>query len=205
MRRRDLLLLAGSGLVLAACGGGGSVPRDSFYRLTIDDPGRRYGMPVLDGTVEVTRFEADGLTSERAVIYQESGPALRQYSYHYWVDSPTLLLQEAVVNALRQSRAARRVVTPGARVRSDYQVTGKLNQLQHTIREGGAEVVIALDINVTRTADGRLVLHKRYIERAPVLGEGVPAAVEEFQTALTGVAARLLDDLAEANGVESTG
>lgn len=202
LRRRDLLMLAGGGLTLVACGGGGSVPQDSFYRLTIDDPGRRYGKPLLDGTVEVTRFEADGLTSERALVYQESGPTLRQYRTHYWVDTPTRLLQEATVKALRAAEAAPRVVTPDARVRSDYRVAGRLERLQHSPGDGGAAgVIVAAEFEVTQARSGGLVLLRRYETRREVVDDSVPAAAVAFRDALTDIMGRFLDDLAEANGV----
>lgn len=203
MRRRDLLTLAGGALLLTACGSTGPVQQDSFYRLSIDDPGRRFGQPLLDGTVEVGRFSADGLTSERAIVHTGAGPGLRQYNYHYWVDSPTRLIQEAVVKALRVGEAAPRIVTAGTRVPADYRVTGKLGRLHHETGETGetgADVVVELEISVIDARSNTLVMVGDYSARRRVEGDGVPAAVVAFRHALTGILARFLDELAAATG-----
>lgn len=205
VRRRDFLALAGVGLALGACGGAGPAPQDSFYRLTIDDPGRRFGRPLLDGTVEVARFSADGLASERAIVHAPSGPALRRYNYHYWVDSPTRLVQEAVMQALRVSDAAPRVVGTDTRVPSDYRVTGKLGRLQHETGQSGGEVVVDLEINVIDTSRSALVMVGDYSVRRRVESDGVPAAVIAFRQALTEIVGRFLDELAAANGQSASG
>jgi ABC-type uncharacterized transport system auxiliary subunit len=195
--RRGALLLAV--LLLAACGGGASPPPDSFYRLEAGDPGRRYGTPLLDGTVEVARFDADGVTGGRPIVYHADGPQLRRYSYHYWVESPTKQMQAAVIAALRRAEAARQVVRPDMRVPADWRISGTLKELSHRPGDGGAagRIVLAATLSVVDARDGALVLLEDFRVERPVQGDGVPAAVARCQTALTELLGRFLDRLAE--------
>lgn len=196
MRRRALLLAV---LLLGACSGGASPPPDSFYRLEAGDPGRRYGTPLLDGTVEVARLDADGVTGGRPIVYHADGPQLRRYSYHYWVESPAKQMQAAVIAALRRAEAARRVVRPETRVPADWRVSGTLRELSHRPGDGGGggRIVLAATLSVVDARDGTLVLLEDFRVERPAPGDGVPAAVERFQAALTELMGRFLDRLAE--------
>lgn len=183
-------------------------PPDSFYRLAADDPGRRYGEPLLAGVVEVERFSADGVIGQRPIVYQDSGPALRQYHYHYWAEAPTRMLQDAFIQALRTANAASQVVTPEMRVRPAYRVIGTLKRLEHLLGHGDstAAVVLTLEVSVIRTRDGVPMLLETYRLRRPARRAGVPAGIQAFRAAMTEVTARFLDDLAAATrGEASTG
>jgi len=189
------LLLA---LLLAGCATAEAPPPDSFYRLELEDPGRRYGTPLLDGALEVARLDADGLLAQRPVIYRTSGPALRQYNYHYWAEAPALMLQDAFVAALRTAGAAARVVTPALRQIPDYRLVGKVKRLQYEPEAQPPVVKVALELGVVRDRDGRLLLLETYRAERRTAQPTVAGAVTAFQAALTDLAARFLDDLAEA-------
>ena len=199
MRVGGALAAAALVLLLTACGGGSAPPPDSFYRLSADDPGRRYGRPLLPGTVEVGRFSADGVTGERALVYSNGGQRVRRYSYHHWIDSPPRLIQESLVEALRRVEAAEAVVTPELRLRSDWRVEGQLKRLEHRLTgDGGAEVVLAIEVSVVDARDGGLVMIDGFRSRRQVASTEVEPAVEAFNVALTDVVAEFLDRLAEA-------
>lgn len=86
-------------LMLAACAQP-PVPVDTFYRLEVPEPAA--GRQVFDGVVEVRAFDADGLAAERPLIYSEPGsPTLRQYNYHFWVESPAVAVQSELADSLR--------------------------------------------------------------------------------------------------------
>jgi len=172
-------------------------PSDRFYTLDIADPGRRYGQPLLDGTVEVVRLSAAGPAGERAIVYgTDDGPALRQYSYHYWIEPPPLQLRNALITALRQSGAARRVVTPETRANAAYRVTGRLIELRHHRAGTNSAVLIEAEIAVVDTRSRETLHVATYDARAPAQGETVSAAVTAAQEALTALTGRFLDDLA---------
>lgn len=202
-RRRTLRLAAGGApalaLLAAGCSGGTAPPADSFYRLQAQDPGRRYGTPLLPGTLEVGRFDADGVTGERALVYSEGAGRLRRYSYHYWVDSPTRLIQKALVESLRTVNAAQTVVTPNLRLLADWRLEGSVDRLEHRlIGEERAEALLAVEFSVVNARDGRLVMIDSFSARRDLASQDVSAAADAFDSALTEVVAQFLDKLETA-------
>lgn len=172
-------------------------PADHFYDLIPEDSGRRFGEPVLDGTLVVERFTADGVLSERPVLYKPSdGAGLRQYSYHYWSQSPGLMLRDAVIREYRRAGVAARVVSPAMRLLPAYRMTGSVSRLFHERRKGTATAVLAVEITVSRARDGRPVLLETYTRRQTVGSGKIEAAVRAFQQALTDIVAQSMDDLA---------
>ncbi|WP_176758487.1 ABC-type transport auxiliary lipoprotein family protein [Limimonas halophila] len=198
MRARFTLLALAAVLGLGGCVAD-PAPYDRYYPLTIGDAGRRYGQPLLAGTVEVTNLAAAGLTGDQAILYADGGgPALQQYSYHYWLEPPTVQVRDAVVTALRQSGAAERVITPETRSDARYRITGRLLELRHHRAGADSAVTVGVDLAVVRARD-RTTLHVgTYSAREAVGSTDVGAAVEAAQKALTRITGRFLDDLAEA-------
>jgi len=192
---KRLAAALGTVLLLAACGGGSSAPSDSFYRLDPADVGRRYGQPLLDGTVQVARFSADGVTGGRPIVYRADGAALRQYSYHYWVESPAQQIRDAVIEAMRRANVAPRVVSPELRVLADWRVEGTLRRLDYDPAPDG-RVVVRLELSLVDTRNGDLVLQDTFEATGSVRSDTVPAAVQSFNAAATDVLARFLDRLA---------
>ena len=94
MARSTALLAIPLALLLAACGSA-PTPVDHHFRLIAASPDR-LGAPVLDGALLVKRFSADGLLAQRPVVYAKrtTPQALYQYNYNFWVDTPTVMLQE---------------------------------------------------------------------------------------------------------------
>jgi ABC-type uncharacterized transport system auxiliary subunit len=186
---------------LAGCGGGSAPPADSFYRLAPADVGRRYGQPLLDGTVQVARFGADGVTGGRPIVYLADGATLRQYSYHYWVDGPAKQMQAAVIAAMRQANVAPRVVSPDLRVIADWRVDGTLRRLEYDPGPDG-RVVVRLELSLVDTEDGDVLLLDSFEATRPVPRDKVPAAVRAFNAATTDLLARFMDRIAAAIGRE---
>jgi ABC-type uncharacterized transport system auxiliary subunit len=172
-------------------------PADHFYDLIPEDSGRRFGEPILDGTLVVERFTAEGVLSERPVLYKPNGGAgLRQYSYHYWSQSPGLMLRDAAIREYRRAGVAKRVVSPAMRLLPAYRMTGSVSQLYHERRSGTATAVLAVEITISRARDGQPVLLETYRRRQRVDSRKIEAAVQAFQAALTDIVARSMDDLA---------
>lgn len=199
---KRLAAALGAVLLLAACGGGSSAPSDSFYRLDPADVGRRYGQPLLDGTVQVTRFAADGVTGGRPIVYMADGQTLRQYNYHYWVESPAKQMQAAAIAALRRAEVAPRVVSPDLRVLADWRVDGTLQRLDYDPGPD-SRVRVRMELAVVDTSDGEVLLLDTFEVTRPVERDAVPAAVRAFNAATTELLGRFLDQLAEAARADS--
>ena len=200
MSRRWALLGALATLVATGCTSD-PPPAESFYELTPSDPGRRFGTPLLDGTLVVERFDAEGVIGERALLYKGGdGPRLQQYTYHHWTQAPAVLLRDAAITAYRRAGVATRVVSPSARLLPDYRMTGSIRRLHHRRGSPSGAAVLAVEITIPRARDGAALLLERYRDRAPVATTRIGDAVTGFRTALTVVLTRSIDDLAARVG-----
>ena len=119
-------------LFLAAGCAQAPVPAANFYRIYAQAPEASSSDFYLDGVLVVRRFLADGLVSERSVVYGEgAGPnPLQQYHYHAWTESPTRMLQELLVPYLRNANVASQVITPEIRIDAKFELTGKIKRLE---------------------------------------------------------------------------
>ena len=189
------LLAAGLMLIVSGCSAPGVVPKDSYYRM--DDP---ENVPpagaTLEGVLVVPRLLADGLASERPLIYMQSNSpqVLRQYSYHFWSDPPTRMIQERTVDFLRRARVATMVVTPEFRAAADFQLTGKIKRLEQ-IRGASPRVVVALEFGLYRVRDNRLLHLETYVQESPLESDNVGNAAAAMSSSVTMILSRLSEDL----------
>lgn len=160
---RNLLLTAALAATLAACAQP-APPKDRFYRLETPPVAARFAAPSL-GVVEVSRLTTDGVLSERPLAYQDADGSLGRYRYDLWAEPPTALLQNALVDGLRQSGIAATVVTPETRVPPDWILRGRLNRFEMQARAGKA--VASLELAVVSSRDGSLLLLKTYQAEVP--------------------------------------
>ncbi len=139
------------------------VPQDNFYRLQVTAPGTSLAKTPLDGTLEVARLLADGLTAGRPIVYSEAARPLEanEYHYHFWTDSPTVLLRDELVSYLRRAGVAKNVVTPEMRLEPDFVLTGKIKRLEQ-VRGDPSKVVISLELALRDRRGDRLLLVKTY-------------------------------------------
>ena len=188
------LILAGVLLAIAAAGCvAGPPPQDHFYRLDIPTPAK--GSPTLRGVLEVERFRSDDVLRRSAMVRSAAGsPEVRPYTYHLWVNSPTLMLQRALADYLRAAGVAQTVTTPDAGMTEDWQVTGHLRHFDHVT---GAEpaALVEIELRVRRRHSPKAVLQKVYRAKAPADNESPQAAADAFSVAVTQVFREFTTDL----------
>ncbi len=197
MRSRRFILSLLAMAPLVACSSD-PVPRDTFYRLGAPaTPAVLAGGPVK-GTVEVPLFKAQGIINERAVLYRQAARELSQYSYHAWLEPPSVMLQRVFVGALRDAQAFTAVATPDMRLDRNYELTGNILEWEHVLPQGGngPAVAIALEIGLRRVAGNQQVIMKTYRVTEPAAGESVDAATMAFTSGLDKVVAQFLADVA---------
>lgn len=203
--RRSVLAVLAIALPLAACAPVGEVPTDSFHRLSVAPPASAAGQAAFPGVVEVRAVDADGILAERALAFSDGGEGgeggvLRQYSYHFWVESPAQAVQRELADYLRASGRVGQVVTPRFRVRPDVEVQGRLGRLEQVMTPGGgAKAVVELELGAERTGrDGALVLLRTYRAEAPAADASPAAAAAAVRAALGDIFGRFTDDLIQA-------
>lgn len=181
--------------MLAGCGQQSKVPQDSFYRLTAP-ASLAPSATGLDGVLVVSRFLADGLLSERPLVYARpaSPEKLQQYNYHFWVESPARMLQELTVDYLRKAAAAPMVVTPELRAAAAYELIGKIKRLEQ-VRGDDPRAVVSLEFGLYRIKDGSLILLRSYDKSVALNGDDVSAAAAAMSDAVSEVLANLVRDI----------
>jgi ABC-type uncharacterized transport system auxiliary subunit len=155
-------------LALAACGP--PPQKDTFYRLPASPSA---SAATADGPMlQVPPFGADGLLNERALIYARAdGTSLEQYNHHFWVDSPRLLLQQALSEELVRTLRARVVDGPTA---GAHAVRGRIVRLERTAGSGPAARV-ALQFEVYPPSGGAAVFRRGYERDLESSDDGVAA------------------------------
>jgi len=197
--KTQISLLLATLLVLGSCGSAPPVPEDNFYRLQAVYADEPLSNKTLPGTVEVERFVADGLTSERAIVYSEAGKPnqVNAYHYHFWIKPPTVMLRDELVSFLRAAKISDAVVTPEMRVQAKYAITGKIKHLEQVRAKKQTRTLLETELSLRRPGDGKLLFLNTYRIENVAGGAGVDAAVDSLNTALSIIYADFLADISK--------
>lgn len=197
-RRLPLAAALAAAVALAACAQP-PVPKDAFYRLDVPAPEVTARAPLFDGKAEVRPLNADGVLRQRAVAYVggEGSDALQEYSYHFWAEPPADLVQRELVDHLRAAGLFETVVTPELRVRTDFEIQGRLARFEQVLADGPPRFMAEVELAATRKRGLDLILMKTYRVEEPAGGPSVEAAADAARRALATIFARFEDDLAD--------
>lgn len=192
-------MIISAGLLTAACGSAPPVPEDNYYRLQAIYASEPLASKSLPGTIEVDRFVADGLTSERPIVYSraESPNQVKAYHYEFWIKPPTVMLRDELVSFLRASKISDSVVTPEMRVSADYVLTGKIKHLEQVIMKSGYRTILELELGLRKPKTGELLFLESYRLENDANGSSVGAAVESLNTALSIIYADFLTSVSK--------
>ena len=198
--KRHLLCLAVV-LIVTACSGPGPAPADHYYRLppvSADaDP-----VPLTEEGIFVERFIADGIYRERSIIYSEDPKTieLNRYHYHHWIDTPSRLLRDYLIDYLREVFPQTQVVfIPDVPVQ--YSIYGHIRQFERRISRSGVSIAVALEFTVRTPASAYPVLIREY-RRTEDLGDAsMSASVNAFARLLVSIYEELVADIRAQHGL----
>lgn len=168
------------------------LPQDNYYRLSIKQAEK--GALKMDGVLEVERFRADGLTSGRPIVYSEKTGQLSEYHYHFWVEPPVDLLQDAIVQFLRSAHVAKHVVTPDLRMNEDYLLTGKIKRLERNLGLQN-KITVEIEIGLKQVSDDKILVLKTYTRELKQSGNSVSGAIDAMNTAIADIFTAFLTDV----------
>lgn len=208
--RLAVLAAVGMAVLLGGCSQE-PVPKDAFYRLEVAPPASPLTAKArFDGAVEIRPFAADGLLSQRAIVFsQQGGPSpadspLEQYSYHFWAEAPPQALQMSLTSSLRNSGIFQTVVTPELRVMVDYEVQGRLVHFDHLRTATSAAMDVEMELGLTQRKGLRLLHLKVYHVRQEARDGSVQAAAEAAREALQKIFSQFESDLMQLDSSKST-
>jgi len=186
-------------LIVAGCAAAPPVPEDNFYRLQAIYAGTATNGKLLPGNVEVDRFVADGLTSERPIVYSDSTSPnqVKAYHYHFWIKPPTVMLRDELVSFLRAAKVADRIVTPEMRAQADYVLTGRIKHLEQVRVDKGSRTLIEVELGLRRPRDGKILYLNSFRAENDAGSAAVVDAVDSLNTALSIIYSDFLAELAD--------
>ncbi len=183
-------------LLLGACAGAPPVPDDHYYRLLTIQPPPQSESVLIPGVLKVETIKAHGIYRERALLYslQTQPEGLRQHRYHYWIDTPTRLIREQLVDYLRASGVAGQVAGSQLAQRGDVRLKLTLKSFERVVHNSESSVRVALEAVIT-DSKGRPLGITRYTRELPAADASIPASVTAINLALKQIYAELLGNL----------
>ena len=186
-------------VLLGACVSPSSVPRDHYYRLPEVNPPNTRAHSVTD-RLGITRIAADGLHSERTILFldQRQPFELQRYHYHHWTQAPPDLIREHLLHYLRTARVADRVVRykPGDSV--DGIIYGKLIRFERIIDGKDVKVNVSMELGLRTNDNVGHEWEQEYSATVTTQGQTMHDTVLAFGTALEQIYEHFVTDL-EAN------
>ena len=171
------------------------LPKDNFYRLQVI-PAQSDGNKLFADGIEVERFVADGLTANRTIDYSasEHPNQLREYHYHFWTESPVVMLRDQLVDYLRQAGIADRIVTPELRGNARYALIGKIKRLEKVVGSQ-PRAVLELELGLLEDKTGQLIFLDSYRVEKMAASGSVGDAVVALNQGLSEIFAHFVADL----------
>ncbi len=203
---RCLFRFAAAGLVLvllAACSAGVPAPEDRFYEISPASPST-LERPVLTGGLSIARVEADPLRNGRAILYRHADRPLElgRYHYEFWADQPPRMIQQALLENLRQSGVADRVEMEGRRPQFHYELAVRVLHFESLIESDRALANVELEASLRSTRDGKPLWTKLYRQRVASHSGDMHALADATQQALELIFEELIGDM-EATGTDN--
>lgn len=181
-------------LLLAACAKVPPVPTDRYYRLNEPTTDRAEGL-WTDRIIAIAPFTGDGLQRDRAIAYSRSEDgALQQYRYHFWLDSPTKLMQQHLADYLRACGIGQLVVTD-TNVSSDVVIYGRVKRFERFIDGDDYRSRVAVQLRVDNSTAHHPLMVKDYNAEVGNAGPGMEYAIQAFDEAVANVLAKFTADL----------
>jgi ABC-type uncharacterized transport system auxiliary subunit len=190
-------LLLGLCLLLTACATPEPIPEDQFYRLVSPGEPVRLANPAIKGTLKVEPIKTFGIYRERAILFSHSDQpeSLKQHHYNHWIDTPTRLIRDQLVDYLRARGVAGTVAGAQIGLNGDIRLYLELKNFERVIHPtDDVSVKVRLDAVITDKSNRPLKITS-YLSEIPAGESSVAASVAAINQALSEIYRRLADDL----------
>lgn len=186
----------------AGCMAQPAVPQDYYYRLPEVHLGKPGDRKIIHGALAVDLFQADGIYRERPILYIEEQRPLEvmQYHYRHWIQTPSQLIQDNLVDYLRLAKVADHVERYSGGAVPKVIVKGRLERFERLLQQDSSVAMVQMEIELRKTNRGDTVKRRKtYQSRVIAKGPTIHDSVLAFGEALEQIYTNLLSDL-EAMG-----
>lgn len=192
--KRVLFYLAIS-LVISACGSSSPAPEDHYYRLPAlnADTGQA---PLSDNVIFVEQLIAEGIYHERSIIYSDDADAieLNTYHYHHWMDNPSRLIRDHLIDYLRSAQLAKQVVSV-PEIPATLSIFGRIRQFERRVTNSGVVIQVKLLFRVNNASSDTPLLLKDYSRSEKLHDDSISASVTVFANLLGDIYRELVEDI----------
>ncbi len=192
-QRRSIVLAAALLPLLASCGGLLPKPPDrKLYRLVPALDAVKRGPRVNVTLLIATPSSLAGIDSKRIAL-TPSAVSLDYFADAEWIDRPSFLLREAIVDGFEKSRSFAGVSTEGLGLNADFVLDVEIRDFSAIYDSPNAppRVRVQLDVEIV-TMRGRSIVAETSLSReVTAQGNDVPAVVMAFNQAVGNIVADL--------------
>ena len=146
----------------------------------------------------VDQFDADGVYRERPLLYVNAQRPLEvlQYHYRHWIQIPSQLIQDNLVDYLRETHVADSVERYSSGRPPDLLIKGRLQKFERLVDQSNAIAVVEIEIELRKkTQQGLAKFTKVYASQVAAQGQSVHDSVTAFGEALRQIYDIMLNDL----------
>ena len=191
-------LLTSSVLLVNGCVSQPAVPQDYFYRLPAIHPDTAFDTKLVNGIIAVDQLDTDGVYRERPLLYVDAQRPLEvlQYHYRHWIQIPSQLIQDNMVDYMREANIADGVERYSSGLRHDFLIRGRLHKFERLVEKGRSIAVVQVEIEFRkRHQQGTEKTTKMYQSQKTAQGQTIHDSVTAFGEALQKIYEDMLNDI----------
>lgn len=185
-------------LLFGGCINQTSVPEDYFYRLPIAHPTAPLENKAINGTLAIAPLQAEGVYRERPLLYVDAKRPLElvQYHYRHWTQVPSQLIQDSMLEYLRETNIADQVIRMRTGKQVEFIIQGRLQKFERVVHGSKTEVVVELELEYRqRLAGGYRSEAKNYKQRIVSDDSTIHDSVQTFGEALKHIYDQMVADV----------
>lgn len=200
IRYLTIIILAS---LLSGCFGSGEVvPQNHYYHLA-DISGDVTQLNRPFGVIAVAPLRSDALHHDRMILYSlQSAPLMvNTYYYHQWTSAPGKLIQENLIDYLRDVDFAKVIVRYGERTHIDGEITGYIQRFERIIGDGKSSVAVRLELSFLPRGDGGQLhaITRVYSANKQALDNSMESTIVAFSAALQEIYKHFVADVMRAD------
>lgn len=182
-------------LTISGCQSLPATPEHKYYRLlALPAPVSSVQSVLLQGDLVVRPLRADGVYTERAIVYSdEQQRLLQQYHYHHWLYPPAQLVQEHLAGRLRQDGMAATVRLDGRGAEMVYLVSGRIARFEKVATASQAKASVVLELCLEK--NGLVLWQQTYVASEAMVDGSMAGFAVAMETALNQIYSDFFKDL----------
>ncbi len=170
-------------------------PRIQEYRLAYPSPAVE-GAPV-PVVLRLAPFRTASVYARESIVYRESAHTIGTYDYHRWAADPGSMIADLLARDFAASGLYRAVQQGPSPLRSDYELSGEIEQIEEQLLSGCAShlQLRALLLRAPAAKRDPVLFQQTYAASEPCIADDTADMVAAMSRALQQISIRLQQDV----------